>query len=234
MVQFEGKKSSKNLKFKRKNNPILLFQSVAILTTIFAAMFANFSLAAAPVLSHHVMIPADNSSSNLYISSSQVHSLSQSEISNTSLVQSAASSAILPSDQITLQKSESIQENAVDSSLVINAQASLLEQPANQVEVSIQIGNLSQQSLAVSSLKSNSNPLSIYIAKTLPVFQPFALSNSVPQTQQAMLPVNIRQQNSLAAENNSNKISLNYSNTQTKSNLTAPQAPAISVEVLKC
>jgi hypothetical protein len=226
------------LKFKRKNNFLSLLQSAGILLSVVASLFAHVTLAAAPVISHHVMIPANTlANQSLLVSNSQVHPTASSDSSTqSSSVQGAESNSILPQDQITLQQSAAPQKNISDSQLVINAPAALLERPAEIIGFAALSVSYASPVVAISVANSYVFAQSLSVVKKMytNIIEPFAFSNSEQQPAQAIIPVSGQHKNSLGSPSqfNSNNIAIAASYVNSQKNIS--QSVSVSVEILRC
>lgn len=205
------------------------------------SLFAHSTLAAAPVtISHHVMILANTSASqDLQIASNQVHAtVGNDSYNQSSSVQSAESSSVLPAEQVTLQQSEALQKNVSGSQLVIDAPANLLEQPASIVSLgTLSISHASSTlTISRSTDYAPAQTLAVVQVQTPHIIEPFAIGNSQQRPAQAVLTSNGQQKNDLGnlphSNSNSNAIAdaAIYGNTQ----LNISQFAAASIEVLRC
>lgn len=198
---------------------------------MFVSLFAHSTLAAAPVISHHIMIPANGSVAQvMLVSSSQIHVQSSS-------VQNAESNSITPIDQVTLQQSEALQKNVSNSQLIINAPANLLEQPASIIALDALSISYASPVLTISNDigYAHTQTLGVVQERITPIIEPFTLGNSdQQQSAQAVIPLSGQHKNNLGVPAQFNSNNLAAVSVQSNIQINISQFATASIEVLRC
>jgi hypothetical protein len=228
------------LKLKRKNNFLTLIQSAGILLSVVVSLFAHSTLAAVPIISHHIMIPANSPAAQvMLVSSSQVYAVTGNSFSSTqsSLVQSAESSLITPLDQVTLQQSEALQKNVYDSQLIINTPANLLEQPTSIIGLDALSISYASPVLTISNDigYAHAQTLGVVQEQITPIIEPFAFGNSDQQLPaQAVIPLSSQHKNNLSGSAQFNSDNIATASVQSNSQINILQFAKENIEVLRC
>jgi hypothetical protein len=228
------------LKLKRKNYFLTLIQSIGILLSVVVSLFAHSTLAAAPIISHHIMIPANGSAAQvMLVSSNQVHAATGNSFSSTqsSSVQNAESNSILPLDQVTLQQSEALQKDVSNGQLVINAPANLLQRPASIIGLDALSISYASPGFTISNDidYAHAQTLGVVQERITPIIEPFALGNSdQQQPAMAIIPLNSQHKNNLSGSAQFNSDNIAAASVQANRQINILQFASASIEVLRC